>query len=80
MPSCSSAVFLYQLLSALPGNGAYLGYAQTGLYVPATAWDGSRLAAEFLALLAMFAAMATGMLPLANRLDSGRGRAVKAAT
>ncbi len=68
------AFLLIQVLSAFPGNGAYLGYAQTGLYVPANAWGSSRPAAEFLAALAILAAVATGTLPLAARAGVGRSR------
>jgi hypothetical protein len=77
LTTVTGAFILIQLMSALPGNGAYLGYEQTGLYVPANAWDASRPAAEFLATLAMLAAVVTDPLPLVARIGAGRSRAMQ---
>jgi hypothetical protein len=55
------ALVLYHLLAWLPGNGAYLGYVSTATFVPQSAWDWSRPAAQGLAILAVLAALLLGV-------------------
>lgn len=59
-------LFLSVVLAALPNNGEYLGHIRSGLYVPGDAWGWDRAAAQFLAVVATLAAVATGLLPRAH--------------
>lgn len=52
---------LVQLSKWLPNNGAYLGYISTATFVPHSAWDWSRSAAQGVAYLAFVAALLLGI-------------------
>lgn len=58
----TGAWLLYYLLSWLPGNGEYLGYAQTGLHVPPDAWGMLRAGATLAALASLIVAGVSGVL------------------
>lgn len=55
------ALALYHLLAWLPDNGAYLGYVSGTTFVPQSAWDWSRPAAQTLAILVVLVALLLGI-------------------
>lgn len=62
-----SAFLLYAMLTWLPYNGAYVGYARTGSYVPVDGWDWTRSAAERLVIAALAAGFLTAPLVIIQR-------------
>jgi len=48
--------FLFMVWAAIPRNGAYVGWIETGLYVPDAAWGLFRLLTEILSGGALMAA------------------------
>ena len=55
---------LYETLTWLPGNGAYLGYIAADTYVPAQAWDWTRPVAQCMVITAIVVAGLSDLLAL----------------